>query len=180
MHFPKIVLQLRSDSTISVQALNYFLNAFNFQWSASKQKFVKNAKKLPAQWYLICCRWSQENNVKDDMIIMENLIPKVIKNCHRSHPKFYFAGFCVHRPGLGWRGWGAAGGSCQPHCDHHWHHLFLLIINIIKLINISLILMIIKILKQIINRWKRWLNCTQSHSAWKKGIAKTSLNASPR
>ena len=68
-----------------------------FSTIAAEIKFHKLSKKLDRyfgehfdedqqvivnsrEWNLVCCRWSLENNVKDDMIIMENLIPKVIDN----------------------------------------------------------------------------------------------------
>ena len=41
------------------------------------QQVIVNSQECN-QLVLICSRWSLENNVKDDMIIMENLIPKVM------------------------------------------------------------------------------------------------------
>ena len=42
-------------------------------------------------------RWSVENNVKDDMIIMENLIPKVANNeAVTTILPDAILGFCVH------------------------------------------------------------------------------------
>ena len=46
------------------------------------QQVIVNSQECN-QLVLICSRWSLENNVKDDMIIMENLIPKVNVDNHQ-------------------------------------------------------------------------------------------------
>ena len=81
---------------------------------------------MSEKWHLICYRWSLENNVKDDMIIMENLIPKVFwKSSSKAKLSLNFQGFVFID-----QGWVGEGGEQQEaHVDLTVPPTFLIIMD---------------------------------------------------